>query len=193
MTEHHTANQSGVTLVEMIIAIVIISIASVALLQGLGLQTQRNVDPMIQTQAQALARQFLDEAMSRTFFETSADPRVDPSISQAEALDSATDTSARDNNATNRLAFNNIFEYQDYNQPAQNIDGSSIDELSGYQINIDIDHSPGLILGTITNPVASCPPAIFLITVTVTDPRGQSVQLQGYRASYFDSQSRYGC
>lgn len=187
------STQNGVTLVELIIAIVIISIAAVALLQGLGFQTLRNVDPMIQSQSQALARHYLEETLSRSFFDPSDDPRADPSVSQAQAVTAATDTTSRDNDPVNRIAFDNVFEYHNYNQPAQTTNGTPIDELSDYQIGIQIDRSEGMTLGTLTNPALTCPPEILLITVTVTDARGQSTVLQGYRTSYFDSADRYGC
>jgi MSHA pilin protein MshD len=182
-----------VTLVEMVIAIVIISIAAVALLQGLGFQTVRNVDPMIQSQAQALAKQYLEEAMSRSFFDPATDPRVFPSVNQATAVSSASDTTSSTADATNRIAFNNVFEFNSYDQPVQEPDGTPITELSGFQIEIEVDNSAGLTLGTFSNPAATCPPMVMQITVTVTDPRGQSTVLTGYRTSYFDAATRYGC
>ena len=133
--------QTGVTLVELIIAIVIISIASVALLTGLGFQTARNVDPMIQSQAQMLASQYLKEVMAKSFFDPSADPRLSPSVSRDDADDSAADNTASSANATNRLLFNNLFEYNNYNQPARELDGTLIPALAGYQISIEIDDS----------------------------------------------------
>lgn len=191
-----TKHQSGVTLVELIIAIVIISIASVALLQGLGLQTQRNVDPMIQSQANALARQYLEEALSRSFFDPTADPRVDPSITQAQATAAVRDISSRTANPTNRLAFNNVYEYNGFSQPIQAPNGTAIPELSGYSVSISVDLSGGLTLGSVNNPADTnnCPASIMLVTVTVSDPRGQLTVLNGYRTSYFDTSSRYtGC
>jgi MSHA pilin protein MshD len=186
-------NQRGVTLVEMVIAIVIISIAAVALLQGLGFQTGRNVDPMIQSQSQALASQYLDEVLGKSFFDPSNDPRLNPSLSRDNARAGSEDTSARDLDGDNRILFDNVYEYQGYDEPVQNRDGSAIAELAGYQIAITIDNSVGLALGGLTNPGALCPPVVMLVTVTVTDPRGQTTQLQGYRTSYFDRPATWSC
>lgn len=189
--------QQGVTLVELIIAIVIISVAAVALLQGLGFQTSRNVDPMIQSQSQALARQYLDEVMSRSFFDPANDPRLNPGVSQALAASAESDSTARTLDATNRQLFDNIFEYNGYNQTPQSLDGTPIVELAGYQIAITVDSSIGLTLGTISNSADAssnaCPAEVMLITVTVTDPRNQVTSLQGYRTSYFDSGQYAGC
>jgi MSHA pilin protein MshD len=190
---YFSKKQLGVTLVEMVIAIVIISIAAVALLQGLGFQTNRNVDPMIQSQSQMLAKQYLEEVMGKPFFDPAADPRLDPSVNRDDADDSAADTASSVSDDDNRVLFNNIFEYQNYDQPVQAQNGTPIPELSGFQIDITIDDSVGLALGTISNPGILCPPTVLLITVSVIDPRGQTTTLQGYRTSYFERPASWVC
>ena len=132
--------QKGVTLVELIIAIVIISIAAVALLQSLGFQTIRNVDPMIQSQAQALARQYLEEVLSKPFFDPSADPRLNRFLSQAQANASVTDSDESTANPTNRTSWNNIWEYDGYSDVPRGINGTAIDELGSFTVDIDVDN-----------------------------------------------------
>lgn len=189
------SKQVGVTLVELIIAIVIISIAVVAILQSLGQQTLRNVDPMLQSQAQLLAKQFLDEVKSKSFFDPSADPRLVPNLTAAQLITSIADQAQRNADATNRLTWNNLYEYHSYNDSeVRNADGTAIPELSGYSVTISVDISEGLSMGSAPNAlinIASCPATLALITVTVTDPRGQQTSLQGYRTRYWDATS-YG-
>ena len=189
--------QGGVTLVELIIAMVIISIAAVALLQGLGLQSQRNVDPMIQSQAQRLVIQYLQEVSNKSFFDPSADPRLDPSLtSEAElnlVIDGVNDQTGS-SASSNRLAWDNIFEYNDYDGSINDIHGDPVAALSGYAVKIEVDTSPGLVLlptvmvnSMLTwNTTFNCPPKIAKITVTVTDPRNQETILSAFRTSYFD-------
>lgn len=185
-------SQLGVTLIELIIAIVIISIASVALLQGLGFQTTRNVDPLIQAQAQLIARNYLEEVQSRAFFDSAADPRLDPTLTQAAATTSVLD--ATQTGAPSRLAWDNIYEYDGFNSAPTDETGTAISELSSFQVSINIDASTSVTLGTLTNSAtANCPAQILLIEVTVLDPRGQSMQLSGYRTSYFESPAAWGC
>ena len=121
------ARQKGVTLVELIIAIVIISIAAVALLQGLGIQTGRNVDPMIQSQSQALAKQYLLEVLSKSFFDPSADPRLDPTLSQTAINTGITDQTRL--GSPSRMAWNNIYEYHNYSGAIREVAGPLITEL----------------------------------------------------------------
>jgi len=186
--------QKGVTLVELIISIVIISIAAIALLQGLGMQTQRNVDPMIQSQAQLLAKQYLKEVSSKSFFDPSADPRLDQTLSQAMVVSSIINTVQRTASPTNRLTWDNLYEYNNYSTTIQDVSGAPINTLSGYAVNISVDISTGLSLGTSSNSVlATCPAKIALITVVITDPRNQTTELSGYRTSYFDPSIYVGC
>ncbi|TCS41645.1 prepilin-type N-terminal cleavage/methylation domain-containing protein [Reinekea marinisedimentorum] len=184
MLKFSKAQQRGVTLVEMIIAIVIISIAAVALLQGLGQQTRNNVDPMIQSQAQMLARQYLAEVSTKSFFDPSGDPRLDPNLSEAEVNNAISDQSESSN--ANRALWNNLYEYDGYSSAIYELNGTTpVSGLSGYSVAIDIDISNGLALGTLSNS-ATCPPVIALIEVVVTDPRNQQTKLSGYRTAYWD-------
>ena len=185
--------QQGMTLTELVLAIVIIALATDALLTGLGFQTTGNVDPMIQSQANALAKQYLDEVMSKPFFDPASDPALRPLASLQDAIDAASDTSASTANATNRSSWDNIFEYQNFSQPPRDSSGTAITSLQDFTVAIAIDNSVNLALGSILN-LASCPPEVMQITVTVTDPRGQQIMLNGYRTSYFDNTARWsGC
>lgn len=186
--------QAGVTLIELIIAIVIISVASVALLQALGFQAGRNVDPMIQSQAQLVARQYLNEVLGKPFFDPAADPRFDSSLPQADVVNSIVDQSGSTLSPTIRIDWDNLYEYAGYSAAATDPSGNSVAGLEGYNVSIAIDISGGLALGSLTNSAtANCPAQLALIEVTVTDPRGQNTQLSGYRTSYWATPLAWGC
>ena len=59
--------QSGTTLIELVIAIVIISIAATAVLNVLSTNIAHSADPMIQHQAVAIAEAYLEEISLRSF------------------------------------------------------------------------------------------------------------------------------
>lgn len=185
-------SEQGVTLVELILAIVIISIASIALLQTLGFQTRSNVEPVIQVQSQLLARQYLEEVMSKPFFDPDADPRIDPTLTQAEVVASIADQTQ--SGAPARLAWNNIAEYDGYSASIVDVSGSAITGLASYSVTIDVDTSAGLSLGGLSNSAnATCPAIIAAIAVTIVDARGQSTSLTGYRTSYWQTPASWGC
>jgi len=187
---HHLGTQRGVTLVELIISIVIIGIAATALLQSLGFQVLSNVDPMQRSQSQLLARQFLSEVASRSYYDPSADPRTNPTMSNAAVSASIQDQTASDA-IQPRSNWDNVFEYDGYNSGPSGItdaQGNNIDGLENYQVQVLIDISHSVQLGDISNsPDPDCPAKIMQITVTTTDPRGQQTILNGYRTGYWDS------
>ncbi|MBU2863599.1 type II secretion system GspH family protein [Reinekea forsetii] len=187
------SNQKGVTLVELIIAMVIISIAAVAILQTLGSQTVRNVDPMIQSQAQMLARQFLEEVTGKSFFDGSADPRLNSGLSRTQINNSVVDQSRA--GAPSRVAWDNIYEYDGYTQSGlQDVYGNALTEFSNFSVDIEVDISSTVsINGDSNSATANCPPKYMAITVTITDPRGNNTALSGYRARYWQSPSSWGC
>lgn len=191
--QYKPQKQSGVTLVELIIAMVIISIAAVALLQTLGSQSVRNVDPMIQSQAQMLARQYLEEVSSKSFFDGSADPRLVANLSRSDINDSVEDQSRA--GSPSRVGWDNIYEYHGYSQTGlRDVNGSAVAEFSNFSVAIQVDISDSVsINGNANSSTANCPAHFALISVTVTDARGYKTSLSGYRASYWQSPASWGC
>ena len=185
--------QVGVTLVELVIAIVIISIAAVALLQTLGSQTIRNVDPMIQSQAQLLARQYLQEVSSKSFFDGAADPRLIPTLTRTQINDSVIDKTQ--SGSPSRIAWDNIYEYEGYNQSGiLDVSGVAISAFANFTVDIAIDISDSVAINGLANSsTANCPPRFMLISVTITDARGYNTSLSGYRASYWQPPASWGC
>ena len=60
----------GVTLVELIVAIVVVGIAVSAILSVFVVTTQHSADPMPRVQAQILAEGYLDEVLLKKFYDT---------------------------------------------------------------------------------------------------------------------------
>src|SRR5262249_26444098 len=61
---------AGVTLVELIIAIVVVGIALAAIMSVFIVTTQHSADPMGRVQAQILAEGYLDEILLKKFYDT---------------------------------------------------------------------------------------------------------------------------
>ncbi|TXR54225.1 prepilin-type N-terminal cleavage/methylation domain-containing protein [Reinekea thalattae] len=185
--------QTGLTLIELIIAIVIISIAAVAISATLGRQVLFNVDPMLQSQAQLLARSYLQEVSSKAFFDPSNDPRLQSGLTQAEVSAALLDQS-QSASSNNRSTWDNLYEYHDYSDNIRDINGNLITELAAYQVAIDIDVSAGLTLDTLSNS-STCPATIARIDISVTDPSNQVTRLSGYRTAYWDESTYWagGC
>lgn len=177
----------GVTLVELIVFIVIVSIAVAGVLTALDIANRSSTDPMIQKQALAVAEALLEEVQLQPF--TYCDPN---DANAATALSAAGCTGgaggANDENKlplgpeagetrTGTTPFDNVSDYNGFSI------GPGITDLAGVAI-------PGLeaysaSVAVANQAVGAVPSADgLLITVTATGPSSTTVVLHGYRVRY---------
>jgi len=91
-------HQQGVTLVELLVSIVIVSIAASGVLGVLSMTTAGSADPMIRHQAAAIAESYLEEILLKSFTDPDAidgeAARVD--YDDLDDYDGLADAGARD-------------------------------------------------------------------------------------------------
>jgi len=177
--------QRGLSLVELIMFIVIVSAAVAGVLGALSMATRGSADPMIQKQALAIAEAVLEEAQLMPF------TYCDPDDAQAATALSATvgptgcavtveaiGAEAGETRLSTTTPFDNVNDYDTFAMVGgiTNIAGSSISGLEAYSV------SPV----SVTNQALGTIPASdsLLITVTVTGPGNTTVTLHGYRVRY---------
>lgn len=148
--------QHGISLIELILFIVIISIALSSLLMVMNVNTKSSVDPLLRKQALAIAESMLEEVELQDF----ANPAGGFAGGGVVA---------------NRASFDDVFDYNGMNTNANVITG--IAGLASYKVSVAVAN-PAAAWGTV--PATD----VAQITVTVTDPNGQSVQTVGYRVNY---------
>ena len=186
ITERRRAR--GVTLLELIVFIVVVSIAVVGVLTALNLSNSASTDPMIQKQALAIAEALLEEVQLQPF--TYCDP---DDANAANALNAAACTGgaggANDESklplgpetGETRLStttpFDNVSDYNGFSMGPgiTDISGSAITGLGNYSASVAVAQQAfgGL-------PAAES----LLVTVTVTGPSNITVKLDGYRVRY---------
>jgi MSHA pilin protein MshD len=150
-------NQHGVTLVELIISMLIISIALAGVLSVMNFTTGRSADPMIQHQAIAIAEAYMEEILLQGF----ADPDGDETGETRATFDDVEDYDAIDNE-----------------DPTDQIGGEAfVDSLNGYKVNVVVEtpEDDGISLNGIDAKK---------ITVTVKHPAMGEIDLVGYRTGY---------
>ena len=151
--------QCGISLIELILFMVIVSTALAGLLSVMNVNTIGSVDPLIRKQALTIAESLLEEVELHDF----ANPDGGFTGAAIQA---------------NRASFDDVMDYNGFATtgiyPA---DGSAtvVPGLADYDVSV-----------TVTNTAWDSIPAAdaVQITVTVTDPRGQSIQAVGYRVNY---------
>lgn len=148
--------QAGMTLVELVITIVVVGIAAAALYSAMAAIGGRSADPLLRQQSLAIAEAYLEEILLQPF--------LDPNNAVCPAA------------PANRVNFDNVCDYNGLNDDgARDARGQAIAALANYRVQV------------VTIPQAWAGLAagdVLLVQVTVTDPAGQALRLDGYRSRY---------
>jgi MSHA pilin protein MshD len=148
------AQNRGVTLIEIVVAITVVAIAATTILGVLGAVASRSADAMMQQQAIAIAGSYLDEIMQRWV--------VDPNGAPPN---------------TGRGSWNLVDEYNGLvDVGAHDQFGNPIAALSAYTVSVVTSQSSAL-----TGVPAA---ATRRIDITVSYAPSRSVTVSGYRTNY---------
>lgn len=155
---------AGVTLVELIVALVIVGIAVAGVVTVFVNTVRRSADPMVQQQAQFLAEAYLEEILLKKFF----DP--DTGLVCSGAAEAG------------RALFDNVCDYNGLNDsPPQNQFGAALAGLTGYTVSVAVDAGGTVNLNGLNNAPAV---RVLRVDVTVTGPNNVAATLSGYRTNY---------
>jgi MSHA pilin protein MshD len=191
--------QLGVTLVELVVFMVIVSVALVGVLKVLDITNRGSVDPLVRKQAISIAESLLLEIEQQPF--TLCDPEDANAASAVTAADctggavssqdkgGAALTSPSPNTESRYSAtspFDNVADYGGFTMPDANCAGicspgnnTPLVGLGAYTATVAVTRVGG------TAPFASFPlSAVLQIAVRVTGPANTNVTLTGYRFRY---------
>lgn len=180
--------QRGVSLVELIMFIVIISVALTGILAVMNMVTRSSADPLVHKQALAIAESLLEEVELMPF--TYCDPDDASAATAASAVvgagGCAATVEAMGPEGEGRYAAPQFDNVNDYSGFPTMVAGAVLDinggaAVNGYEANIAV--TPAALSGIAAVDANGAPQAL-LITVTVTGPDGVPVILDGYRARY---------
>lgn len=159
--KHHT-RQAGLTLVELIISIVIMSVALGGIILAFRQGTRTSVDPMITQQAVATARSYMEEIRLKAYADPDG-PSAGCSVPGPESGET-------------RSTYDDVDDYNGLTGTVQDQSGAAVSGLSAYSVSVAVVCST---LGTGANQVDA-----KRITVTVSNATGglAGLPLVGYRA-----------
>ena len=150
--------QRGISLIELIMFIVIISVAVAGILLVMNRVTGSSADTLIRKQALAAAESLLEEVQLQDFISASGVANAVTQANRSSEYHIVGDY--------NGFATTGIF-------PVSGV--AAIAGLGGYNANVAVANTA---LGSIAASSA------VLITVTVTDPQNNAIQVSGYRTAY---------
>lgn len=171
--------QRGLTIVELVMFIVIISVALVGVLQVLNLASTRSVEPLRRKQALAIAEAMLEEVeLARFTFCDPTDPNAATAVSPAACL--VAENFGRE--AGEVRPFDNVNDYVAANGVplAYATDAAGAAFQAGYATTVTITPDAGLGPGGATVPSDSA----LRIRVQVSYENNNNIVLEGYRTRY---------
>jgi MSHA pilin protein MshD len=191
--------QLGVTLVELVVFMVIVSVALAGVLKVLEITNKGSADPLVRKQALSIAESLLLEVEQQPF--TLCDPddaNAATAITTADCTGGAAGsedkngatlngpTPSSESRYSNTDSFDNVADYGGFSMPDATCAGicnpgssTPLANLTGYAANVSITRVGG------TAPFTTFPSnAVLQITVHVTGPANTDITLTGYRFRY---------
>lgn len=183
---------AGVSLVELILFIVIVSVALLATLLAMNTSLRGSSDPLVQKQALAIAESLLEEVELMPF--TYCDPDDDHVTTARAASVNAADPAqcastleglapqAGETRYSASSPFDNVGDYNGFDTDTASPAG--VRDVSGTLSGLDGYRAVVQVAAATLGNASFTAGAAYLITVTVTGPNGVRAALQGYRARY---------
>ncbi|WP_301100811.1 prepilin-type N-terminal cleavage/methylation domain-containing protein [Propionivibrio sp.] len=162
-----TRFQAGFTLLELIIAMVIISVGVTGVLAALDTSVKASADPLVSKQMLAVAEELLEETLLRPYAVVGVAPVNAPA-------------SCGGFSPPARTTFDDVSDYHNYETTGIcDIDGAAVAGLAAYGVKVTV-----VANGAIATDLTGLPAgAVKKITVLVTHG-SQSLSLIGWRSDY---------
>lgn len=191
-----TYRQSGISLIEVVIFIVIVSVGVTGLMSILNSSLKHSADPMLRKQALAVAEALLEEVTSMPF--TICDPNDRNAANASVALldATATDTTkcwdnveamgpeAGEGRGSLATPFDNVNDYNTFTLAGGGADiggSASVVVPPGYSATVTVAQDASFGVAASFLPAAD----VLRISITVSyNSGGDSITLEGYRTRY---------
>lgn len=165
------ARQAGLTLVEMVMFIAIVSLGLAGVLLVMNYTSRQSADPMIREQALLIAESYMEEILTKKF--------LDPSTGTTRTCPTA---------EGGRTNYDNVCDYNGLNDTgAKDQFGNAVTGLENYNVAVTVSGGTGISLGPSTNLVANTG-SVRVLRVDLTVTHGNlpdfSLPFTGYRTSY---------
>jgi MSHA pilin protein MshD len=154
---------AGVTLIELVISTLIIAVTVSGVLAALFSVLRSSTNPMLEEQAAAIGRAYLEEVALRSYY----DPQSGAGAGPCPAKEASRDL------------YDNVCDYNGLDDMgARDQNGSAITGLSGYRVTVSVD-STGAQLNDLSGPAS-----VLRVDVRVRHSASVDLMLSGYRARY---------
>jgi len=181
--------QTGVTLVEMVVVIVILAIALTAVTQMIGQNTISGATTYDETKAIELAQSYLGEIKAKRYDENSPVGGVPPcdDVSGGNACTANADVAlGPDSGESSRTTFDDIDDYDDLDEGSGSVGDSALLDAEGntrtgyenFRVQVQVTYSGNVAprSGDLTDAKK--------IVLTITQPNGEALDFTAHRGNY---------
>ena len=172
--------QKGFTLVEIIVGMVVLSIAMVLLTVIIFPQAQRSVEPVLQTRAASLGQALLEEIVSKAFDENSHRFGGQQRCSEVGAPPCSTNLGFE--HGETRATYNDVDDYHGLNSIADAVGSDLSEYYSGFNVLVDVCYSSRS--GSCFESPSPEQMRYKRVEVTVTTPTNQEFTFATIRGNY---------
>lgn len=173
--------QSGISLIEVIVFIVVVSMGVVGLMSVLSSSMKHSADPMLRKQALAVAEAVLEEVELMPF--TDCDPDNYDPVTTTCTLAESMGPEAGEVRGSTATPFDNVNDYNGFTLAAGGTDiGGSVVVPPGYSATVTVAQDASFGASGAFLPAAD----VLRISVKV-DYGPDSITLEGYRTRYAPS------
>tara|TARA_R110002072_G_scaffold100183_2_gene220549 strand:+ start:28699 stop:29247 length:549 start_codon:yes stop_codon:yes gene_type:complete len=171
------SRQRGVTLVELVISIIIISIAMVALMNAFSASMLGSADPLWRNKTLKLAQLYMDEILAKNYDHTTP-------VGGMPVIENPDCTNLGKDGSENREDFNDVDDYDEINnQVAKSLIASLDSSYSAYLVSVDVV-CVGNEVGAVDKNDAIDRDQAKKITVTITPPGQAAIPFAVYKANF---------
>lgn len=180
-------NNRGFTLIELIVAIVILGIGVASFITLINSSTIASVDPLARQQANAIARAYLEEILLQSFCDPDlgTDCPVDCDGSGGNTCSDTTNCTENTGGAETRQTFDDVCDYDApaiVNASVTDQLGNPLLDLSDYRVSVDVIDGAGGNLNTLS--AGSNQSLRINVTVNHINLSDIDVTVSGYKANY---------
>ncbi len=156
----------GATLVELVITIVIISIAIAGVVGAFALITGRSADPLNQTRAVELAQLYMDEIITKKYDQTTPQggfPRYSGSCNIGD-------------DGQSRANYDDVDDYNGLDEVPESVTGSINQGYGSFRVLVSVSCAG--------SDIGLADPEAKRIDLTITAPGGQGFIFSAYRVNF---------
>lgn len=171
------SKETGVTLVELVISIVILSIAMIALMNAFSVSISSSADPLWRNKTLKLAQLYLDEILAKNYDHASPVGGL-PFVTSPSCASLGPETGEA------RADFNDVDDYNGLtDSPPVNLIGSLDSSYDNYQVSVEVT-CDGTTVDAVNTSNSTSNAQAKKITVTITAPGQTAIPFSAYRGNF---------